>query len=454
MDQQLKRHPSSYRDPSGFIFQHNNLFYRQVNTAYAENYDLLMSSGLFDALSQESSLLPHEEVDLGDTQSAYRYLLPEQLDFISYPYEWSFDMLKDAALLTLKIMKQSMKAGMVLKDATPFNLQLHKGKMIFIDTLSFEKYNEASPWIAYRQFCETFLAPLALMHFSRHSLSALLLAYPEGIPLALASRLLPWKSKFKLHLYLHLHLHARYSRKKNTDDSTAAFSRKKLENIIQSLELAIKGLRLKEEDTTWGHYYEEANLRNDYVSSKKESVATLLRELNDTGLALDLGGNDGTFSKLLAARGWKVICADGDQYAINQLYKDPDRGNIHPLILDFANPSPAIGFNNTERASFLDRCRPDLVLALALVHHLCIGRNIPLPDLAASFASLGKTLVIEFVPKEDPKVREILEYKKDIYDQYNQAEFENTFSKFFEIKKAVALKDSIRTLYHMERRSL
>jgi len=192
-------HPASYRDPSGFMFEKDGVLYRQVNKVFKEHYDHFIQSGCYKFLTEESRLISHQTIDenLSGDPEGYLTLKPEKIDFISYPYEWSFDMLKDAALLTLQLVKDAVSFGLILKDATPYNIQWHKGKFIFIDTLSFEKYNETEPWIAYRQFCESFLGPLLLMHYHKTPFQQLSLSYPEGIPLTIIKKLLPsmicWK---------------------------------------------------------------------------------------------------------------------------------------------------------------------------------------------------------------------------------------------------------------------
>ena len=265
------KNPASYRDPAGFVFTSEGVVYRQVNNCFKEDFDHFISSGLYDKLTKENLLVPHEVVPdfVHADEQAYLVIKPEQLPFISYPYEWSFDMLKDAALLTLQVTKEAMQHGMMLKDATPFNVQLFKGKMVFIDTLSFEKYDAAKPWIAYRQFCENFLAPLALMHYKKLPLQALQLAYPEGIPLEVASKLLQWKTRLNLHLYLHIHLAAGMRNKKNQHSKTTQFSKQKLSNILQSLQTAISSLQL-DYKSTWSDYYAEAAQRDQYLINKKQ----------------------------------------------------------------------------------------------------------------------------------------------------------------------------------------
>ena len=211
----MPQHSSSYRDPSGFLFQHNGILYRQVNQVFREDFDQFISGGLYQRLAEKKLLVPHKIVQENLTGSGEWHLTlqPEFIPFITYPYEWSFDMLKDAALLTLELAEEAMKSDMMLKDASSYNVQWHKGRMIFIDTLSFEKYDASKPWIAYRQFCEHFFAPLCLMHYLKEPLQNLLIAYPDGIPLQLVKKMLPFKSKLNLNVFLHVHLHASISEK-------------------------------------------------------------------------------------------------------------------------------------------------------------------------------------------------------------------------------------------------
>ncbi|MFT3750752.1 MAG: hypothetical protein QM768_20740 [Agriterribacter sp.] len=201
-------HPSSYRDPAGFIFEYEGKIYRQINKCYADNYGLLISSGLYTELLKKDMLIAHKEVEenLTGSNNWYTTLLPEQIEFISYPYEWCFNQLKDAALLTLDVLLTSLKYGMILKDATPFNVQFVNGEPVFIDTLSFEKYNGSKPWIAYRQFVECFIVPLVLSSYKSTDFIKQLQLNPDGISTAFAAKLLPFKSRLRLSLLLHIYL--------------------------------------------------------------------------------------------------------------------------------------------------------------------------------------------------------------------------------------------------------
>jgi hypothetical protein len=215
MSMKESRFAGSFRDPSGFIFRRDGTYFRQVNLGYKEEYDLLLRSGLYENLVNDNLLIPHREVgvEAAVPTLAYKILQPEPIGAVSYPYKWCFSQLQDAAKLTLKIQKRAMMRGMSLKDCSAYNIQLLKGGPILIDTLSFEKYEEGVPWIGYRQFCQHFLAPLALIAYTDVRLSQLLRVYIDGLPLDLASRLLPWKTRVVVPLLVHVHLHAAAQRR-------------------------------------------------------------------------------------------------------------------------------------------------------------------------------------------------------------------------------------------------
>jgi hypothetical protein len=458
MQPTTERAGASFRDPSGFIFSMNGEFYRQINQVYKEHYELFLSGGLYANLIAKKMLIPHEEVNENIQRSDewYKTIKPQQLSYISYPYEWCFGMLKEAALLCLDLMNESLPFGLILKDASPFNIQWQKGKPVFIDTLSFEKYDPAKPWVAYRQFCESFLGPLLLMHYSRQPLQGMMLAYPDGIPIAVISKILPFRSRFSLPVYLHIHLHNRLSSKKQGENikQAAEFSQKKLKNILDSLGSLIRSLRWKNERSTWSEYYDEAGGRENYLEEKTKLVDQMLGSLTGIKTAIDLGANNGKFSLMLAIRGIETIAVDSDHNAINELYESSVKKiekNILPLIIDLSNPTPAIGLNNEERNSFLQRTSLDLGLALALVHHLAIGKNIPFDKIALLFSRLSRKLIIEFIPKEDPKLRLMLENKTILSQGYTEENFVLAFSKYFSIDKKQEVGKSGRIIYLMTR---
>jgi predicted nicotinamide N-methyase len=451
-------HPSSYRDPAGFLFYRDGVLYRQVNKVFKTAFDSFTNEGLYQHLVDNGLLVSHQVIEENLTGSPdwYATLMPESIPFVSYPYEWCFDMLKDAALLTLESTTEAIKYGMILKDASAYNIQLHKGHMIFIDTLSFEPFDETKPWTAYRQFSEHFFAPLALMHYLKKPLQTLFLAYPDGIPLDLASTLLPLKSRLNLHTYLHIHLQASLSRKAapQQNNTSSSFSKKKMLNLLQSLKEKVQSFSLTQSPTVWSTYYREAGERGNYLSSKKQIVHGWLSRLNFKTV-LDAGANEGEFSEIAANNSAYVISADLDHSSVNTLYNKVKRQeikNICPLIIDFANTSPAIGVNNEERTSFLKRIKVDLILALALVHHLVLGKNVPFEKIASMFSSMTHYLLIEFIPRSDEKVSILSENKKELLLSYSEEIFVNSFQEYFSILERREIENTGRTLYLMENR--
>ena len=443
----------SFRDNSGFVFKVDNKVYRQVNLAYKRNYEHLMC-GLYAKLVKEGLLVKHDEIteQAPVADLAYKIIKPEQIEFISYPYEWSFSQLKDAALLTLKIQRIAFEHGMILKDASAYNIQFKKGLPIFIDTLSFEVFQEGTPWNAYRQFCQHFLAPLLLMSYTDVNLNNLLKIYIDGIPIDLASKLLPMRSYFNFGALFNIHLHARSQKKYENvsiDKEKIKLSRQRFMAIINGLEQTIAGIQLSKQDTEWGDYYNITNYSDEAFSHKIKLVETYLRRIG-MGSVWDLGANRGVFSRVASNLGNSTIAFDIDPIAVEKNYREVKKngeGNLLPLIMDLTNPSSSIGWNNEERASIKERHLPNVILALALIHHIAISNNVPLDKIAEFLASLCNYLVIEFVPKSDSQVKKLLSTREDIFPGYTQDNFEHVFSKYFNIIEANKVNQSDRTLY-------
>jgi len=454
----------SFRDPAGFLFRRDGTLLRQVNEAYAPDYDFCVTSGFFERLSSDKLLIPHEEVDdEAITANKYRVLKPVEIAYISYPFEWSFSQLKDAALLTLKIQELALEFGLTLKDASAFNVQFHKGRPIFIDTLSFEKYVEGSPWIAYRQFCQHFLAPLALMAHRDLRFRQLSARYMDGIPLDWASKMLPMSSYFKYSTFAHIHMHARSQVKhqdaagKGAEARQTKISKVMLTGIIASLMHAVERLSANDVPTEWGDYYSDTNYSDTATNDKSEILEKFAEKyITRDSIVHDLGANTGRFSRIAAKYAETVIAHDIDDMAVELHYrhaKAQGPENVLPLMLDLTNPSPAIGWSLSERSSFPQRATGGIGIALALVHHLAISNNVPLPRLAEFFATIFPTLIIEFVPKEDSQVQRLLATRKDIFDQYTLAGFEHAFSQSFDIRERCPVRESNRMMYVMTRRS-
>ncbi len=453
---------SSFRDPSGFVFHQDQRIYRQVNQSYQKDYDFQISSGLYQHLVDKKMLIPHQEVAIAPPvpELAYRILEPEEIEFISYPYEWCFSELKDAALLTLAVQKLAIQHGMSLKDASAYNIQFRHGKAVLIDSLSFEIYPEGLPWTAYRQFCQHFLAPLALMAYRDVRLSQLFRIYIDGVPLDLASRLLPFRTRLNFGLLTHLHLHASAQKRYSDKDIRPQAGGQKVSQtsilaLVDNLEATIRKLSWQVGGSEWANYYSETNYSETATSSKTEIVRGFIQTVQPRSI-LDLGANTGVFSRIAAEMGIATIAADIDPGAVELNYlevKKKKEKNLLPLILDLTNPSPGLGWENRERDAFFQRQSSEAVMALALIHHLAISNNLPLDHLAEFFSRLSKWLIIEFIPKEDSQVQRLLQTRKDIFESYHVDGFETAFSRCFQIREKRAVADSQRILYLMETRA-
>ncbi len=449
---------SSFRDPSGFLFFSEGTLYRQINPIYKDDYELLMNSGLYKSLVVDGLLIPHKEEKDNKLQSAkaHKIIKPEKIKFISYPYEWSFGQLKAASLATLAIQKKALEFNMSLKDASAYNIQFKDNKPIFIDTLSFERYVKNKPWIAYKQFCQHFLGPLALASCRDIRLSQLLRIYLDGVPLDLVSSLLPFSTQIKPSLLIHIHLHARSQKhfsRRGLHLAKGKMSLFSLRGLIDSLEAAIKKMKCKTSKTQWSEYYEDKSYSLEAFDDKIFIVSDFLDKIKPKSV-WDFGANTGEFSRIAASKGFFTVSFDSDPSVVEKNYLtavEKNEKNILPLLCDLTNPSPAIGWANKERLSYLQRTLPEAVLVLALVHHLTIGYNLPFARLAEFFAKISKFLIIEFIPKNDPQVKKMLSSRDDIFSTYSKDFFEQEFTNFFKIHSSLALKDSARFLYLMER---
>jgi ribosomal protein L11 methylase PrmA len=453
----------SFRDPSGFVFQRDGTIYRQVNRTFAERYDRVAASGLYDLLHAEGLLVPHREVpiELAASPEAHRVLEPEPLAFVSYPYEWPFGLLKDAALVTLRAQRLALERGSTLRDASAYNVQVHRGRPVLIDTLSFEPVQEGKPWVAYAQFCQHFLAPLAIMSARDVRLGSLLRDHVDGIPLDLAANLLPGRARLRPTVWLHLVAHARaqrwHARPATSEARTSMrFNLRAFRGLIDSLERAVEGLRWDPPPSVWTGYYDECRTYTEEALARKEQVVASFLDEAAPKTVWDLGANTGRFSRLASTRGAFTVSIDADHGAVEASYregrKDGD-ASLLPLVIDLTDPSPAHGWAHEERSSLLERGPADLVMALALVHHLAIGNNVPLERLAEFLASCGARAIVEFVPKEDPQVQGLLSTREDVVPDYTMTGFERAMGDRFTVERREGLPGSDRTLYLLRRRA-
>ncbi|MDQ3710067.1 MAG: SAM-dependent methyltransferase [Actinomycetota bacterium] len=461
----------SFRDPAGFVFTREGVLYRQVNPRFAEHYDHLMGSGLYRALTDAGLLVRHEEVDVAaHADDAHRVLRPAMVEFISFPYEWCPGQLRDAALATLQAQQLALNHGMSLRDASAFNVQFVASRPVLIDTLSFEILPQGQPWVAYRQFCQHFLAPLALASSVDARLLRLLGVHLDGVPLDLAAALLPGRSRLQPGLAVHLHAHAR-SQRRHADDAGRAgagkgdnkvgtkdaphFSEQAFRGLIDSLTTAVRKQAWEPGESAWRDYYAaKESYSDEAMASKEELVAKFVGELQPRSV-WDLGANTGRFSWLAARAGASVVALEMDPSAVEVSWRQVVAGEapaILPLVMDLANPSPGLGWGSAERPSLSQRGPADLALALALIHHLAIANNVPLTHVAAWLATLCQWLVLEWVPKVDPMVRRLLASRQDVFDDYCEQGLQDALSGWFDVVQREPVHGSQRTLYLLRRR--
>ena len=456
-------HASSFRDPAGFIFTYGTTLYRQINLAGQADYEAAVNSGLYDELIRQGLMVGHREV--ADVKGfdvdprRYKIIQPEVVPFISYPYEWTYAQLYDAALLTLSVQRIALSHGMILKDASAYNVQFIGNRPVFIDTLSFAAYTTGEPWEGYKQFCEHFLASLALAAYNSPAILKTLRVYLDGIPLAVACSLLPKKARWNRGLFAHLYLHNAAQRRHQTGGQAIVakakgrrMSRLALDGLLSSLERSVKKLKVPRAQTEWGDYYEFTNYSGTAFEDKKKLISQMLKQIKPLPKVVwDIGANNGEFSELAARLGTYTVAFDIDETAVTRNYQTKRDKKLQPLLLplvqDLTNPSPDLGWAHAERLSLVRRGPADVVLALALIHHLAIGNNVLLPQIAAFLRQIGRHIIIEFVPKEDSKVQHLLASRKDIFDSYDAKHFEAAMDKHFTLVAKNPVKGSQRSVY-------
>jgi SAM-dependent methyltransferase len=390
------------------------------------------------------------------------FLRHETIPFISYPYEWSFGMLKDAALLQLELVLSALDEDMILKDSSSFNVQWMGTKPIFIDIPSFERLNSGEPWVGYRQFCQLFLYPLLLQSYKDISFQSWLRGSIDGIPPEEFNNIMSLRDLIRPGIFSHVYLQARMQKQyaKTEKDvkgylRSAGFNKHLIRANVERLRKVIRKLKWKRIESEWSDYM-NAHSYDDVDHDRKVSFVRDAVMSRQWGLVWDLGCNIGTYSRIAAENSRHVVAMDADDLAVEHLYETLKADNtvsILPLIVNIADPSPNLGWKGMERKDLPLRGKPDLVLCLALIHHIVISANIPLQEFVDWVASLGSSLVIEFVTKEDPMVKTLLRNKEDIYSDYEIGYFEKTLSEAFDITDRKRLNSGTRILYFARSRS-
>ena len=377
----------------------------------------------------------------------------------SYPYEWCRPQLCDAGLLTLAILREAITRGWTLKDASPFNVQFEGAVPLFVDLNSFEPRSSEGPWLAYRQFCREFIAPAAVGFHLSDEWRRLLTRTPDGLDLDACSRALPLSSLLDLGAFFHVLLPAFFERRvrfPGRDASRLRLATSRLLAIVGSLEEALRRWRLPRRVSPWAGYSDDPRSYSKPGLAAKEAVLrSHLARVGKIGLALDLGCNTGRFTRLIMAHAARVVAIDSDDASIAVLYESlaSERNRaVLPLCFDFVAPAPALGWRCAERESFDARVRPDLVSALALVHHVCAGRGIPLREFLGYLASLAPRVILEWVPPEDPMARPLLDRIPGAASRYTAGIFEAELSANFEVETRSELPGSSRVMFLLRSR--
>ncbi len=447
-------HLASFKDPAAKVFfleGEDGYMYRELSADYLLHYNHFKSSGLADELVKKNWLVPFEE---GNDNGSI-VLKANKISFVSYPYEWTFTQWKDAALLTLKIQYQALKHGMVLKDATPFNIVFEGSQPFFVDLSSFEIYKEGQPWQAFKQFSENFYVPVLLAKYFDSLANAVYLNNINGITVAKGISMLPAKAYFNFNTLFFLALPGRIRSQLAGKESAAAsgnISLKSSMQFAQQLFLNIDKLKQKKEQTKWNDYYNK-NIEASYLQEKEGIIKNWIGDNYQSKSLIDFGCNTGNFSTLLANQVATIIAFDEDMRSVDELYrhcKEKKIRNVFCFTANLSQPTPATGWDNTERSSLKERLNADLGLALALIHHLVFSNHIRFNMSARFFADTCKELIIEFIPKSDPKVQLLLNGREDIFSWYTYDNFITAFRQVFNLSKEHAFSNG-RVLLHFSK---
>ena len=457
----------SFRDRTSRVFYQDGAVLRGLNTHAAQEWVILKAKPFFHQFMTEGKIVRTEQVTPTDVSpSPYAGQWGEQwpivlkhqtIPFISYPYEWPFSMLQDAALLTLDLQAAALTADMTLKDATPFNIQWSGGQPVFIDIPSFERLRPGEPWVGYRQFCQLFLYPLFLQAYKDIPFQPWLRGNLEGIEPAQCAQLMSFRDLFRPGVLSHVVLqakaqasYAQTERNLKKDLRQAGFHKALIQANVGRLQKQIAQLTWKQSRSTWSDYTEAL----PYTEREQHQKADFVQRITHSQrwhLVWDLGCNTGVFSRIAAENAEYVLAMDIDALVVERLYcalKKEQSSNILPLISNVADPAPNLGWRGRERKALVERGRPDLTLCLALLHHVVIGAHIPLREFITWLASLGTALVIEFVTRDDLMVQTLLRHKADHYADYDLEYFERCLADAFEIDQQETLASGTRILYY------
>lgn len=429
---------------------------------------MLAGSSLHARRVADGTLVETEEVTEGVRSELLAGLLPdgppagvlrhELIPFISYPYEWSFEMLRDAALLQLDLQLEALDEGMTLKDASPYNVQWRGARPVFIDVGSFELMREGEPWAGYRQFCMLYLYPLLLQAYKDVPFHPWLRGSIDGISPTDCSRLFSRFDRLRRGVLTHVYLHGRLERRYEVSSATevrgdlrkASFNPELIRSNVRGLRRLVGRLRWRPGATAWSAYRQTSS----YTDRDAELKAEFVRRAVATrrwGLAWDLGCNDGAYARIVAESATTVLAIDSDHATADALYRalrEEGEARILPLVLDLADPSPGLGWRGAERGPLERRGSPELILCLAFIHHVTIGSNVPVREFIGWLSDLDAALVIEFPDRDDPMVQRLLAGKRQGSNpDYGREHFERCLREAFIVGETEVLPSGTRTLY-------
>lgn len=460
----IERHGGSFRDPLGQIFLREEQVFRKLSSAGWGQYHAVKDTGLFDKLEGEGKLIRTQVTQSPLAHSApdefTEWLQHERIRVISYPYEWPFTLLKQAALLHLEIHLDALKLGVTLRDASAYNIQYDGVRPMFIDVLSFAPYEEGGYWSAHWQFCQQFLCPLLLAAKTDIDFQLLFRSHLDGVPVETAVAALPLFTRFAPRPLLHLTLPARLDRSSRHQDNLPALAHRRplpkarLIAMLEQLKHWISSLDSKRRGTTLWQDYEATCLYSDSETDAKSKIVAEFAGRVKPPMLLDVGCNSGAYSEIALNSGANYcVGLDVDLGALSAAVTRAKNKVLAllPLVQDLANPSPAQGWLLSEREPLSLRLNADGLLALAVVHHLALGRNIPLPEVVTHLVSLAPAGIIEFVPKADPNAQRLLVLKGDIFPDYDEAVFEATLAGHARILHKHRVTAAGRTMYEYAR---
>ena len=455
--------PGSFRDRTARVFYSNGSVCRGMSAPALEEWQSVATTSFFKQALETGRVVATEVVDPAaaremDPSREWAAVLRHQtIPFVSYPYEWCFGMLRHAALLQLELLEAALAEGIALKDATPFNVQWIGPRPIFIDVASFVRWTEGQSWTGYRQFCRMFLYPLFLQAYKGVPFHPWLRGRLDGISAEECWRMTSWRDVFRPGMLSHVAAQSRLERGyANTardirrELHRAGFDRRLISTNLAGLKKLVGGLAWAPRESAWSDYVRSNSYNHNESMDKERFVETVLAS-SQQRLVWDLGCNTGRFAKLAAKYAAYVVAIDSDHESIERLYDELRHeavGNVLPLVMDVSDPSPGLGWRGAERRPLLQRGRPDVVLCLALIHHLAISSNVPIADLVDWFAEIGARLIIEFPTPEDAMVKRLLLNKDSPYADYCVEYFEKALGVRFDIRKRLPLSSGTRILYY------